>query len=297
MTNSNKIDALIEQSSRIETPQNYFSGLKPMSLNLVGNLLFFLRNSRQQLHQGRREAPPHHRYVLITNLLTPGTISVDKQLFRLHPGQCILVHPFQFHHFLDIQEISICWIFMTFELGKEGSLEELRNRPLTLTGENLVSLRSVLEAYLKGQAGIFQGESSNMVLLRASLYLEELRLMAFREIVQHVFPRQVADPDIALIQRINKLLFEHELGEVSISILAFNLNLSESHLRTKFRHISGLSLGLYLQNFRIHKALSMIRNSDLSLTQIADQCGYSSLASFSRSFKSVMGSSPGQFRD
>ncbi len=47
---------------------------------------------------------------------------------------------------------------------------------------------------------------------------------------------------------------------------------------------------------RVSRAADMISDTDLSISEIAFLCGFWSLSQFNRSFRSVMGKSPGELR-
>lgn len=56
------------------------------------------------------------------------------------------------------------------------------------------------------------------------------------------------------------------------------------------------TLGSYVRQIRIDKSLSLIKNSDLPLTEIAHQCGFADQSHFSRVFRHYTGMQPKAFR-
>jgi AraC-like DNA-binding protein len=99
-----------------------------------------------------------------------------------------------------------------------------------------------------------------------------------------------------LWERLQAQLEELPPEHLRIGPLAKKLRISERHLRQKFQEQFGVSLGSYLRNYRIHRAIGLLMSSDLSLGEIADRCGYQSSASFHRAFRSHTGVAPSQFR-
>lgn len=95
--------------------------------------------------------------------------------------------------------------------------------------------------------------------------------------------------------------FQIQLGQLQpddlrIGPLSEKLSISERHLRQKFLEQFGLPLGTYLRNCRIRGAIGLLATTDLSITEIADRCGYRSSASFHRAFVSNTGAGPREFR-
>jgi AraC-like DNA-binding protein len=52
----------------------------------------------------------------------------------------------------------------------------------------------------------------------------------------------------------------------------------------------------YLSRWKMHAALTWLRQCDAPLSQLASKLGYESEAAFSRAFKRLMGVSPGAAR-
>ena len=53
----------------------------------------------------------------------------------------------------------------------------------------------------------------------------------------------------------------------------------------------------YMTLTRIQKALSLLRSTSISVSIIANRCGYTTDAYFCRAFKKSMGVTPGEYRD
>jgi len=83
---------------------------------------------------------------------------------------------------------------------------------------------------------------------------------------------------------------------VAIEELAGNCCLSESHFRHLFRRQIGVSPKEYLSSLRIMTAMNLLKNSHLKIVDISYECGFLSLSSFNRQFKSETGLSPLRWR-
>lgn len=84
--------------------------------------------------------------------------------------------------------------------------------------------------------------------------------------------------------------------EWSIAALARISAVSGSHFARQFRQAFGLPPHRYLLTRRIERALAMLRDSDLPVTEIALQTGWNSIGTFGRIFRDITGESPGDFR-
>ena len=71
---------------------------------------------------------------------------------------------------------------------------------------------------------------------------------------------------------------------------------SPAHFARSFRDAFGLPPHRYLLTRRIERAKALLRDSDLSITDIAFQTGWDSLGTFGRTFRDITGESPGSLR-
>jgi transcriptional regulator GlxA family with amidase domain len=71
---------------------------------------------------------------------------------------------------------------------------------------------------------------------------------------------------------------------------------SAAHFARSFKEAFGVPPHRYLLTQRVERATALLRDTDLSITEIAFQTGWSSLGTFGRTFRDVIGESPGEFR-
>jgi transcriptional regulator GlxA family with amidase domain len=71
---------------------------------------------------------------------------------------------------------------------------------------------------------------------------------------------------------------------------------SHAHFARSFKEAFGVPPHRYLLTRRIERATAMLRETDLSITQIAFETGWNSLGTFGRTFRDVTGESPGALR-
>lgn len=72
--------------------------------------------------------------------------------------------------------------------------------------------------------------------------------------------------------------------------------MSPAHFSRQFAATFGETPHRYLQRRRIERAMTMLRDGDRSVTDIAVEIGYDSLGTFSRTFREITGRSPSDFR-
>jgi transcriptional regulator GlxA family with amidase domain len=78
--------------------------------------------------------------------------------------------------------------------------------------------------------------------------------------------------------------------------LAMVCGVSEAHFARSFKLAFGLPPHRYLLTRRVERATALLRDTDLSITEIAFVTGWASLGTFGRTFRDVTGRSPGAVR-
>ena len=81
-----------------------------------------------------------------------------------------------------------------------------------------------------------------------------------------------------------------------ISRLAQVSAVSEAHFARQFGKAFGMPPHRYLLTRRIERAIALLRDTDLPVTEIAYQTGWNSLGTFGRIFRDITGESPGERR-
>lgn len=80
--------------------------------------------------------------------------------------------------------------------------------------------------------------------------------------------------------------------EWPVARLAAVSGISEGHFARSFKQAFGLPPHRYLLTRRIERALALLRDTELSITEIAFTTGWESLGTFGRTFRAVAGDSP-----
>ena len=92
-------------------------------------------------------------------------------------------------------------------------------------------------------------------------------------------------------------MITHYNTEISVQELAKSCNLSPSRFMHLFKEHTGQSCSAYLQSLRISNSLSLLTSTQLSITEICLQVGYSDPLYFSRVFTKHTGISPKKYRE
>jgi AraC family transcriptional regulator len=98
------------------------------------------------------------------------------------------------------------------------------------------------------------------------------------------------------IKKLDELLNDRWNEQLTLEELAAATQKYPTTISKHFRKYFFCTLGEYLRKIRINKSLPLIKNSEMSLTEIALQCGFSDQSHFTRNFKEITGFLPKEFR-
>ena len=102
--------------------------------------------------------------------------------------------------------------------------------------------------------------------------------------------------DLALLRRVRDRMDREYARPLDVEALARGVNMSAGHLSRQFRLAYGESPYSYLMTRRIERAMALLRQGELSVTEVCFAVGCSSLGTFSTRFTELVGMSPSTYR-
>ena len=72
--------------------------------------------------------------------------------------------------------------------------------------------------------------------------------------------------------------------------------MSQRTFHRKVHELMGESYGQWVSKQRLERAMSLLRETDLNVEEIAEACGFASSGSLRRRFRESTGSSPREYR-
>jgi AraC family transcriptional regulator len=98
------------------------------------------------------------------------------------------------------------------------------------------------------------------------------------------------------LRRAIDYLDAHMADDVGLAGLAAEVGLSEGHLAVSFRRATGLPPHRWLMRRRVERAQQLLKESRLSVTEIAHACGFASSQHLATVFKRHLGQTPSEHR-
>jgi AraC family transcriptional regulator len=120
--------------------------------------------------------------------------------------------------------------------------------------------------------------------------------MVLHELLNQYLYLQTNRKNRLWLSKIDELLRENLYEAVSLDYLSKSLSLHPVTISKQFHKYYSCTLGEYVRKLRIEKALTLIKNSRYSLTEIAHECGFADQSHFIRTFKQLTGFLPHHYQ-
>ncbi len=128
----------------------------------------------------------------------------------------------------------------------------------------------------------------------AELSIHEFLFNALSQLMRIEKDSQTKKP--LWVKKLREKLHDEFASKHSLKLLSEELGIHPAHLSRGFSKYFYCNFGEYIRKIRVEKALNLLSNKNLSLTQIAFDCGFSDQSHFARCFKRAKGTNPSEFR-
>ena len=119
----------------------------------------------------------------------------------------------------------------------------------------------------------------------------------YRLFAQYIESKEFLSAQNRSLGQMIKTYIRGNLGEkITLADLSTKLHCSTVTLTENFRHEFGITIAQYMMDKRINLAKKRLRETGSPIAEIAESCGFSDLAYFSRCFRNATGQSPSEYR-
>lgn len=99
------------------------------------------------------------------------------------------------------------------------------------------------------------------------------------------------------IQKIKEYIDTHYPEEIRMDKLSDMVNMTPNALSRFFKQRTNRSISGYINEVRIAQATLLLVSSTMTVVEISYKCGFNTISNFNRTFKSIKGTTPTEFRE
>ena len=103
-------------------------------------------------------------------------------------------------------------------------------------------------------------------------------------------------PNIDVFEKVKKYIAENYMHAISLDDISQYVAFAPSSFCRFFKKISGKSFTSYLNEYRINKAIGVLKkNPDIKISFLSSMVGFSALSNFYKNFRLFTGVTPSEF--
>lgn len=107
---------------------------------------------------------------------------------------------------------------------------------------------------------------------------------------------QYTSPQVELVKEIHRRLTANLQERPTIEELSKEYLINTATLKDTFKGIYGQPIGVYMREYRIRQAADLLRQTQVSIAEIASQVGYENQSKFAGAFRDIMKIAPAEYR-
>jgi AraC-like DNA-binding protein len=154
--------------------------------------------------------------------------------------------------------------------------------------------------HCQSQGSALLGTGLRLLVNLAAIDEEEVMAGSVLNMLEHVIStieRQKGSTHSLLIGKAMQFMLKNLHCDISLVDVARHVGISPTRLSQIFKHRIGRSFTELLRECRVNRASDMLRNTEQSIAEVADACGFCDQSYLTRVFQSTKGVTPKRFRN
>lgn len=257
-----------------------------------------IRNSLKLLNVGTAKytgdwhSVPHtHSYAELFYVVGGmGHILIDQELHPVSPRQLVIINPNVMHTEVSLNASPLEYVVLGIEGLELPADANTDSRFKILDHHDIDSIWTCLRNILQESQNDLPG---NETICQAYMEILVTRLMRSTNLALNDDPLPSSNNQCVTVRRYIDAHFKESL---TLDHLAEVAHVNKYYLAHSFKEEFGVSPINYQLNRRIEESCYLLRQTDLSLSQISRILGFSSPSYFSQIFRKTKQTSPSEFR-
>ena len=229
-------------------------------------------------------------------------VNVGGTVCSLTAGQVVLVSPRQLHLMrtddLNVRYHTLLFPMEFISFQTTDDLEQSLFQPLR-TGQCVLPVQVPAAVLTSENLGLLD-RVIKINQDKTALYQLETRLLLLHFLMEVLLACPLRRVDSDEVDKLQREMLEyiriHYREHITLTDVAKQFHLSPKYFSRYFREHFHLTFTAYLEHLRMDCARKLLETTDMSVTEVAEQCGFSGVSFFIRSFNRVNGCSPLKWR-
>lgn len=229
--------------------------------------------------------------------------NVNGKVMPLHAGEGILVNSRQMHFGFSNEKTEcdfICLLLHPVLLCSSHSFERdfvlpfIRNDsiPFIFLSPDV----SWQEEILGRIRAIYENRERSTAPLNILSAFADIWALLYEHMPQNSSRGTPQDRDLTIIKNMTGFIQKNYAGKITLSDIAASGAIGQSKCCKLFLNYFSQSPMIYLNHYRLSKSIELLRDTDMTIIEIALSVGFGSASYYAETFRRWLGKSPTQFR-
>ena len=279
----------------------------------MGQIEYFTFNNTRSINlatgSSERDFPSHrHAYgeIIVVGIGAKNVYRIDDTLYTLTEGDIALIWPMEKHEIVDadrenslIVQYSNVFADSLFDFKRIANhYHDLHIICVNSHGPLACKLKSIIDKMFH----VWDSDKDNREMRCARLLLDFMLVLDehHKELdadISNDGGKTVSDTTLNnIISVMDYIKNNLTADDLSQSAMAERAGLNKDYFSRAFKEVTGMNFSKWINAIRVEKAVSLLPEESLSLTEIAMLSGFKSIPSFNRVFVEYKGVPPSKFR-
>lgn len=259
-------------------------------------------------HEKYISAHWHNEFEIVFILSGEFTLNINSNTFTCCKDDILLINKEELHSF-NIDDNGECfWKTLVFDLSQLNStifdscsvnfIAPIINKEfkfpsiISANSNSNIEIRAILESIIN----CYNSKSYGFELEIKSLMFHFFSYLFKNELVNKIDKHSCNEAKVDKIKTVLSYIEKNYNKEISIDELADMCHYNKYHFMRFFKKHTGKTCTQFIKDYRLDKAVKLLSSTDLAITQIALDVGFSNISYFIRSFKEKNMITPNEFK-
>ena len=247
---------------------------------------------RRSLESSDGKQNLHGHYILWICLSGEGILLVDGSQELMKSNDALVVLPGQAHMRSPLNRTPGEWLLIRFDADENEELNFLRHARFKMDREAWPLLENLLDSYERYQTDPLAANECGAALLYLLSSLRRFRTRSLLPVIERSHGNRASE----YVHEVCALLVSETQKNDPFKVVAARWNVTPHYLRIVFRQTLGVSPRFFINKRKCTQAEHLLVSTELPISEIAQQCGFTSIYSFSRFFAKKLSLSPSAYR-
>lgn len=243
------------------------------------------------------DAYPLHRhdYIEIEYIVSGKIIhEINGYKKTVTAGECWCLNTYDTHKITVLEPVEIHNICIDLKASPEAVHQFINSLHLSISGKlNIKDLQNVKNLFKK----LYNSVADENIYSKEKITAYLLLILTTIAKNSTKISKAAVLGGYSHISKAIDYISQNYYEDITLNKVAKEVFLSPNYFSKLFFDISGYNFSDYLSHIRVDKAKEFLKNTNMPITYISTVCGFGSFATFSRTFKKIVGCSASKYRE